>query len=162
MFVFTKIIIENYTKIFLKYSYFWFGGLYSPIINHFWVRNVISRKTISKLESVCSAASSLQVIFSFTYNNRHPPKMFLPPWYVLYGSIENWWFVYWELIYIGKLWSIFVSETRKMSNLDLPTRQLKWIYFLMNWHNDDLLWYCLGFLTYNFLLRRKASMPYFN
>ena len=49
-----------------KYSSFWFGGLYSPITNHFQVRNVISRKIISKLESISSVVSSLCKVYFHT------------------------------------------------------------------------------------------------
>ena len=63
MFGSTKIIIEGNTK---KYSSFWFGGLYSPITNHFQVRNVISRKIISKLESISSVVSSLCKVYFHT------------------------------------------------------------------------------------------------
>ena len=86
-FSFRKIIIDNFTKIFLKISFFWFRGLYRPIINHFWVRNVILRNIISKLEAICSAVSFLQDIFSLKYNKR-------PPWnclylYDIFADLEN-------------------------------------------------------------------------
>ena len=77
------------------------------------------------------------------------PNLVISLRYVLYPSIENCWF--------GKLWSIFVLETRKMSYFDFINSSIEMNLFLKELTLRWLIVMFLCFLTYNFFTSEKGE-----